>query len=744
MGYARESFRFGVKPLLSFFLSLILLSTTLALPTSLLSAAKAIEVESDAAIDLNGTSQYAYAADSPALRTFNAITIEAWVMPQATCAGNIVAKTNDYALYCVSGNLYYALGGTTSWAGIATTITIPTNEWHHIALTRAANTNVVDLYLDGQKLYSGTADGAGTGAVKSSTTSYLNIGARGQSATFFNGLIDEVRIHNSTRSESQIASDMHTWGNLGLTSVVGYYDFNSVTGSSLLNKAIGADSSSHMTLVGSPTLPTVESTAVSGNDRIVTFPRSYLNSGGGYALTPGVFSFRALVIAGGGGGGNDEGGGGGAGGFIESTTVSWDYSNPIGIQVGQGGLGSNGTIGNYGTDDTLRGENGQDSQLANIVAKGGGAGGTSNNVANDPERNGANGGSGGGGAGESTAGHSAGAGTSGQGFAGGAGIASGIGGGGGGAGAVGNTGGSGKGGSGKASTITGTSVVYAGGGGGGYGNTASGAGATGGSGGGGAGGDYNTAGVAGTKNTGGGGGGGCGAIACGPADQLYSGASGGSGVIIIRFTIDYVAPTFTNAGSFSVNENISITSNAATIQASESSTFTIVNADDSADFTIYILDSDTAYLRFAAPPDFEGPIDIGTNNVYNVTISANDVANNAATQSISITVLNSNEDSSISAPTISAAAFKGISVTLSITSNVAGTVRFFSNGKKIANCLSRPTSGTYPTFTATCSWKPTVQKNQTITAEITPTDTSFSSSKSGELAVFVNKRQTIR
>lgn len=744
MSQVHNGLRFRARSLIVLVLALALISSSFFAIPSLMTQASAIEVESDTSIDINGTNQYGYAADSIPLRTFNAITIETWVMPQATCTGNIIAKSADYALYCSAGDLYYAIGGTSTWAGVTTTIALTTNEWHHIALTRAASTNVVNLYLDGQLLYTGTADGAGTGSIKSSTNTFLNVGARAQSATFFNGLVDEVRIFNSARTEAQIASDMHTWGNLGLSQVVAYYDFNSVTGTTVQNKALNADSNSNLTLAGAPTFPTIESTVVSGNDRIVTFPRTYLASDGGYALTPGVFSFRALVVAGGGGGGNDEGGGGGAGGFIESTTISWNYANAIEIKVGQGGLGSNGTIGNYGPDDTIRGDNGQNSVLENIVAIGGGAGGTSNNVANDPQRNGAVGGSGGGGAGEATSGHSGGAAISGQGFAGGDGVSSGIGGGGGGAGAVGNTGGSGKGGNGKASTITGTSVLYAGGGGGGYGNTASGTGGTGGTGGGGTGGDYNTAGTAGAANSGGGGGGGCGAIACGPADQLYSGASGGSGVIIIRFTVDAIAPTFSNSSAVSVDENISTSTIILTIQVSESSTLSLVNGTDSSDFSFSVVDSDTAYIRFALSPDFEAPADTGSNNVYNFSVTAIDVASNSTTQSIAITVNNLNENSSITTPTLSGAATKGLAVTLTVTSNVAGRVKFLVNGKKIANCISRPTSGTYPNLTATCSWKPTVHNFQQVSAELTPTDGTFGSSRSGTASVFVNRRATTR
>lgn len=722
----------------------LILSIFVGLPQRFLSSANAVDYQSDTALDFNGTSQYGAAGNSTALRTFNAITIEAWVMPQASCTGNIIAKANDYALYCNLGELNYALGGTSNWVGVSTSIVLPANEWHHIALTRAASTNVVNIYFDGALLYTGTADGAGTGSIKNSTGTFLNVGARAQAATFFNGLVDEVRIFNAVRSEAQVASDMHTWGNLGLASVVGYFDFNDISGNTLSNKAVNPDANSDLTLTGSPTAVSVETTVISGNARIVTFPRTYLNSDGGWALTPGVFSFRALVIGGGGGGGNDEGGGGGAGGFIESTTVSWDYSDLISIKVGQGGHGSIGNTSNNATSTTLPGENGQNSQLLNIVAVGGGGGGSSNNVNDDPDRAGRNGGSGGGGAGESYSGRSPGSGTAGQGFTGGSGIAGGSGGGGGGAGEAGNTDGNGAGGDGKTSTITGISVTYAGGGGGGFGNTTGGVAVAGGLGGGGTGGDINSANTAGTANTGGGGGGGCGNVSCGPAGVTYSGASGGSGIIIIRFLIDNTAPIFSNSSSFSINENLSTNAVIITVQVSESSTISITGGADSALFVISPNDSDSALLRISFSPDFEAPQDVGVNNVYNLVVTAVDVASNSTNQNISVTVSNLNELSTISAANLSAAPLKGIPVTITAQTNVAGRASFLINGKRIPNCQSRPTSGSYPNYSVTCSWKPALNNFQILRIEFNPSDSTFSTVRSPESRIFVAKRSTRR
>ena len=226
-------------------------------------------------------------------------------------------------------------------------------------------------------------------------------------------------------------------------------------------------------------------------------------------FTPnGAGNVEYLVVAGGGGGGKDTGGGGGAGGFRTSTGFAVT-AQAYTVTVGAGGVGATSYV---------NGANGADSVFSTITSTGGGGGAPAGDT-------GVGGGSGGGGSRTGTGG----SGTSGQGNNGGSGTAFLSGAGGGGAGAVGgNAGGdttSGVGGDGSASSISGSSVYYAGGGGGGSRGT----GGAGGLGGGGAG-SYDTTATAGTANTGGGGGGGGNDVTSG-----YNGGAGGSGIVIIRY-----------------------------------------------------------------------------------------------------------------------------------------------------------------------------------------------------------------
>ena len=276
------------------------------------------------------------------------------------------------------------------------------------------------------------------------------------------------------------------------------------------------------------------------------------------ALEPTPYSVDYLVVAGGGAGaGKYQSGGGGAGGMLtgtESITTGEVYT----ITVGAGGTGVAGGDGNSGSNSSLAGTG-----ISTITSIGGGGGRDYNNLSN-----GISGGSGGG-VGSNGNAKTGGSGTSGQGNKGGdvSTVYSTpfIGSGGGGKGAVGVDGhnlGIGTGGAGLASSITGSSVTYAGGGGGSLYTSGYSSYGQGGIGGGGNGGrDQDSyAGTAGTVNTGGGGGatigtgnagnaGGSGVVILSMPDASYSGTTTGSPTVATGVAGKTVL-TFTASGSY--------------------------------------------------------------------------------------------------------------------------------------------------------------------------------------------------
>ena len=207
---------------------------------------------------------------------------------------------------------------------------------------------------------------------------------------------------------------------------------------------------------------------------------------------------------------------------------------------------------------------------------------------------------------------------------------------------------------------------------------------------------------------------------------------------------DITPPSFTNNDTFTVAENIATSFNAATINVNDSATLTLGGGIDGGLFNIVSADTATAYIRFKVSPDYEGPTDVGTNNIYNFTITTTDSVGNSASKTFAIVVTNVNEASTISPPAVVGNVYKGIQITITVTVNAPGSVRFYLAGKRIPACLARPTSGTYPNYTATCQWKPPVIGFQNLTAELTPSDNTFSRSTSSVGSFWVLRRTTAR
>jgi VCBS repeat-containing protein len=199
--------------------------------------------------------------------------------------------------------------------------------------------------------------------------------------------------------------------------------------------------------------------------------------------------------------------------------------------------------------------------------------------------------------------------------------------------------------------------------------------------------------------------------------------------------------SFSDTHSITQTENVSslITYAATDVDAGTSFTWSL-SGTDAADFSIV---PSTGVLTFAANPDFEAPADSDANNVYVVVVTVSD-GSLADSQTLTVTITNANEGATINAPTISNTIYKGVVETITVTINVAGKVRFFVGGKRISMCKDRVTSGSYPNNSATCLWKPPVTGRQVLTATLTPTDSSFSSSTSAQTVVQVRKRTTTR
>ena len=141
--------------------------------------------------------------------------------------------------------------------------------------------------------------------------------------------------------------------------------------------------------------------------------------------------------------------------------------------------------------------------------------------------------------------------------------------------------------------------------------------------------------------------------------SVADGANTTSQSITVTVTNVDEAPSFTSpTQNLSVNEN-----NAAAIyqaQATDPEDASLAYSASGADASLFTLDSTSGDLAFKNPPSFESPLDQDANNVYELSITATDGANQAS-QAVAVTVDDVNE-----APT-----FASASVNLDTDENAA-------------------------------------------------------------------------
>lgn len=344
-------------------------------------------------LEANTSSSHRYAimTNDSSVHFTNAFSVEMWLKPTNACSGiycTILVKEEEYAFGVVNGTYQFALNGTGGgWAWQDTTIKAQINSWQHFAMTRAASTNLVNTYLNGQHVHTSTANALSTLSFNTAVSSF-QVGARvgnynsldQAGSQSYIGSIDEIKLWQTVRTQAQVQSDMHTYGPTNDANLKAYYDFNDVSGSTILNKAVGGGGT--LTTKNSPTISDLETSTVSGGTKVVKFPRTYI-SANGWKPPLGIKSLNALVVGGGGGGGNNVGNGGGGGGGYLINDFPVNSSSNISIKIGTGGAGGRQAVaGNKTYDGTtlMDGQSG-DSSIATIdgstfTGNGGGGGDT--------------------------------------------------------------------------------------------------------------------------------------------------------------------------------------------------------------------------------------------------------------------------------------------------------------------------------------------------------------------------------
>jgi hypothetical protein len=156
-----------------------------------------------AALRFDGTDDYVDVPNHDSLNATNALTLEAWVKPEAGAATGPAWRAITGVHNGGAGGYYLAVNftqgpGLSVWLGSAcgwrySNVTPPLNEWRHVAATWDGAT--ARLYLDGTEV--GASACAGTLTASSSPLHIGGLGAWRPTDAPWLGLIDEVAIYRT-------------------------------------------------------------------------------------------------------------------------------------------------------------------------------------------------------------------------------------------------------------------------------------------------------------------------------------------------------------------------------------------------------------------------------------------------------------------------------------------------------------------------------------------------------------------
>lgn len=154
-------------------------------------------------------------------------TFEAWIKPQGVRADvelpilgtDLPATTTSRQLSVRSERLYSSGGGNT----ITGQTPLQTDVWYHIALRYTAATGMQALFLNGVL----DAEASGTAFVNDGGV--LTLGRQGP-ATFFQGILTEVRLWSEARSDAQIQANLYRRLSGQEQNLAGYWPLNEGAG----------------------------------------------------------------------------------------------------------------------------------------------------------------------------------------------------------------------------------------------------------------------------------------------------------------------------------------------------------------------------------------------------------------------------------------------------------------------------------------------------------------------------------
>ncbi|HEU0010073.1 MAG TPA: FG-GAP-like repeat-containing protein, partial [Verrucomicrobiae bacterium] len=205
------------------------------------------------ALRFDGGSTYVSAPDSPSLRP-TSLTLEGWFNFAAVGGLRVLAGkplgtggNNSYVLWHEGGRLHAGVGDATGFTEVNDLWSPQIGAWYHIAYTFDDVVNSQVIYVNGTPFASNSV----TRATAYDEHAFL-VGADSNNESvngFFAGKIDEVRLWNTARTQTQIAAAMNQSLAGNVTGLAGYWRLDEGSGTTASDATPNAN---HGTLVNLP------------------------------------------------------------------------------------------------------------------------------------------------------------------------------------------------------------------------------------------------------------------------------------------------------------------------------------------------------------------------------------------------------------------------------------------------------------------------------------------------------------
>jgi hypothetical protein len=178
------------------------------------------------ALNFDGINDYVLGSNNTSLNLMQG-TIEAWIKTSNAGSGTrgILVKQYQYGMALKDNSLVVAEWGQ---GEKNSNINIADNTWHHVAFSFS------NMVANGSKLYiDGLPVLAFTYQVSTNSSQHIIAGAGNASLQYFNGVIDQVRVWNSAKTDAEILANYNKCINGTETGLVMYWNFDEGTGTTV-------------------------------------------------------------------------------------------------------------------------------------------------------------------------------------------------------------------------------------------------------------------------------------------------------------------------------------------------------------------------------------------------------------------------------------------------------------------------------------------------------------------------------